>query len=134
MKKITTAIGLLILFSGCAPDDQVFDISKLTERHQLLFHIAIDKLNTEKKNAVFEVSDDGHSTATYGTPNPNADATTYHPIPFIKSWRIIFRPNVQSWSDKNLLKITIHELCHVLLDHYLEDFHKNNPQGGTCLY
>ncbi len=128
MKYTTIVVALMALwFTGCAPDDQVFNISALTPEHQLIFLTAMDDLNSRKPDAVFKSSPDGISAVGYGQPASGAIAITYPPTLWNRGWYILFSIDILNYKS-HLLRISTHELCHVLNVEHGE----GNPQGSHC--
>lgn len=126
-------IAAALVLGACAPDDQVFDVSALSKRHQRIFAEATADLNERYPDrAQFEIGD-GISAALYGAPCddwwPNCGSAQHHP-PFTdntmsRGHRLIFRPESPVFTFR---QEATHELCHVLgFDH-----DEGNPQGGSC--
>lgn len=128
MKSIIIALALLASVLGCAPDDQMFDISALTSRHQTIFIEAMLDLNERYPDlASFALGEDANSVAVYGEPFPGKAATVHEYRPFT-FWMIVFLPNTSIIAETALLSLTTHELCHVIgFEHWDE-----NPDLGHC--
>lgn len=127
MKSIILALALLASVLGCAPDDQMFDISALTSRHQVIFIEAMLDLNERYPDrASFALGEDANSVAVYGEPEPGKAATTYgNKATF---WRIVFSLSILYDHPRLIDMYTTHELCHVIEIGHSE----GNPSPGSC--
>lgn len=131
MRTLIIVLALMTILMGCAPDDQEFNIVSLSSYHQKIFQESMYRLNQEKPNASFTVSDDGVSMARYGIPEPEAAATVYD---HVRYFEIVFLPNTQYWPKNALFSLTTHELCHILMIMDNDYDHNNgNPTPGNCL-
>ncbi len=116
MKTIIIILALMTSIFGCSQDDQVFDISALTLRHQMFFVAAMTALNEKYPDlAQFNTSDEAASRAYYGQYDTGAFASTgnYYFTGWV-GWQIIFMPGFGAAHDRLMDKVNTHELCHVL--------------------
>lgn len=136
MRRLLLILAAVLALGACAPDDQVFDISALSKRHQRIFAEAAADLNERYERAQFEIGDGasfaGYTDACATLSSCDAQAHTrspFHPEHLHQGWMILFG---KQWaartSDADLFQTSAHELCHVLGFGHDE----KNPQGGSC--
>ncbi len=120
-------VAVTIFMASCLPDDQEFDIRGLSFDHAIQFRNAMSSVNDGKETARLSESDGGASEARYGAPDNPEEIAYAHDRGH--SWLIVFRDEIGSKHDSEIVRIMVHELCHVVgFGH--ED---GNPQEGTCL-
>lgn len=107
-------IILAIIMSGCVMDDQVYDATGLSPKHQRIFISAMMWWNEKDPNAVFMADPDGPSTARYGITHDGATATSYW-TPLSKARDIAFMD--KPWDDLEFCGVSRHELGHHILGH-----------------
>lgn len=129
MSRLLLILAAVLALGACAPDDQVFNVSALSERHQRIFTEAAADLNERYPDrAQFEIGG-GASYVRYGPAHKGGACneqsltacTTQIALPSLH-WEILVE------SEHMEQGLITHELCHVLGFGHDE----GNPQGGSC--